>query len=148
MKKILLLIILIGLVSLFIPSSNEVKTVSIEPEPIITPVEQQKAEIEELINNYRLENGKSTLRKDSYLCELAEFRLQEIKTDWSHDGFRKMTKNKYSSFGENLGRDWHSDNDVMRAWIASPTHNDILLGHWTNFCVSQEEGYYVLITGR
>lgn len=148
MKKTLLLIILIGLSFSQIPSSGEVKTASIEPEPIITPTKQQKAEIEELINQYRLQNGKSILRKDSYLCELATFRLNEIKTDWPHDGFHKMKKEKYSSFGENLGRDWSSDEDVMRAWIASPTHNDILLGHWTNFCVSQEEGYYVLITGR
>jgi uncharacterized protein YkwD len=146
MKKILILIILVGLISLLIPSSGEVKTGSIEP--IITPIEQQKAEIEELINQYRLQNGKSTLSRDSYLCELAEFRLQEIKTDWSHDGFHKMKKEKYSSFGENLAKNWTTDKEVMKAWIDSPTHNNILLGHWTNFCVSQEEGYYVLITGK
>ena len=50
-----------------------------------------------LLNQYRAENGKCTLKKSSQLTNIAESRAMEIVTDFSHAGIAK-----YGNYGENI----------------------------------------------
>jgi len=80
---------------------------------------------------------------DEKLCDYSAFRLEQIKRDWSHDGFRKMNKYIYEythakTGGENLGRDFISEQDTLNAWLNSPTHLENLTKPFTHSCIKAD----------
>jgi len=107
----------------------------------------------EIINDYRVGNNLEYLETDPYLCKIAKERSQEIITDWSHNGFRKLEHPpQYTVRGENLAKHFKEDLGVLAAWINSPTHKNILDGNYNVGCIGRISvagvNYFVLEVGR
>lgn len=81
-----------------------------------------------LINNYRQEKNLSVLQEEPSLCDFAQKRVEQIAIDWSHDGFNRDSSDpqkvcpKCEGLGENLAKSYYTPEEVMQAWLESPTH--------------------------
>ena len=95
------------------------------------------------------------LQKYNLLCNLAQIRVEEIKTDWSHEGFKAKNNEIYSKYcnenniictsvGENLAKgDFKNEADVVLSWENSPEHKQNMLGDYNVQCVAVSGTYYV-----
>lgn len=90
------------------------------------------AQVVELTNAQRAQVGLPPLKLNSRLTAAALAKGQDMFNDqyWSHiapDGkepwsFMREAGYSYRVAGENLARDFSNSNDMMRAWMNSPTH--------------------------
>lgn len=148
-KLTLFLLAFIAIVSFLFYKSIEPYMPQAEAEPTPTPPTHLDAyKIYNLVNDYRASKGLNKLVFDPALCPLAEERLGQVKSDWSHDQL-KTTRNKYFSYGtvgENLARDHTTENQAVNGWIASPTHLDnIEKSIYTNTCIATDANYALQI---
>lgn len=91
----------------------------------------------ELTNEKRSHEGLEPLMLDSNLSEAATFKASDMLTKnyWAHYGpdgtspwvFFKKVGYDYQYAGENLARGFTSPEDVVDAWMASPTHRENML---------------------
>lgn len=116
----------------------------------VVPV--NSANIESAINEYRATRGLKSLAKLDSLCVLAEARLLEIASDFSHGGFRQRMESgeafdlycdKCSRIGENLARAFYTIDDLMLSWQESEKHRKNMLDNWTHQCVVTSGTYTV-----
>ena len=100
---------------------------------LVTPTPKPMTEDDLLVefNNYRVAHNLKPVVYEKKLCEIADVRAEEIKTDWSHNGFVPKTvdlTNKYKikeyEIGENLAKSFISADQVIYAWDTSPTHKE------------------------
>ena len=103
-----------------------------------------------LVNKWKYDNKQQPYKRNEILCNLALTRSEEIKTDWSHDGFsNKDLGNTYQAkFGENLYRTTSGDNEqtVLNAWLTSPGHRKNLDDkQFTQMCIACQDEYCVQI---
>lgn len=98
-----------------------------------------------LINDYRASKGLNKLVFNPKLCDFTKQRLAEIHTNYSHDGFsakRVCNPNEYCHLGENLARGYSSEEEAVKAWIASPEHVlNILDPNFTQTCIASDYQY-------
>ena len=99
------------------------------------------------INWYRVENQLLPLVYDQTACLIAEDRLEEIESNFSHEGFYKL-KNGKDFFYENLSWVWSGDllykaGWTIKNWKTSPTHNAVLLSDSEIGCVKTDGERYV-----
>lgn len=92
-------------------------------------------------NQYRIDHGLNTLAIRQDLCDVAHTRAEEIKSNFSHQGFRdKIDQGSlaYLSYGKIAENIWQgSQNSIvqtMQSWDQSPSHKDALLDNWTWGC--------------
>lgn len=98
--------------------------------------------VHQLINDYRKQRGLAELKEDAKMCELAQERAFEVSLNWSHDGYISRRPILFSVYcpgclrtGENLARSFLSPEEVVKAWINSPTHKANLDGDYNIGCV-------------
>lgn len=110
--------------------------------------------VDELVadtNRRRLEAGLSPLKFNQTLSEAAKAKGSHMfaQNYWAHvapDGttpwsFFLTSGYDYKFAGENLARDFESPGDVVRAWMASPTHRDNMLsGKYEDIGIAVVEG--------
>lgn len=109
-------------------------------------------------NEIRRENNLSELEKSSKLYKCAKVRAKEAAVKWSHtrpDGTKWYTVNENIMHGENLAFGYRTADEVVSAWMDSPTHKEnILWGKFKSIAISvyerngqyyiaQEFSYYV-----
>lgn len=129
----------------FMPAQTPAPTpqpVVVEATPSATPVAtaKPKADTEALgaasdnlitlANKVRKENGcKRNLVAHNSLNKAAQVEAQRITTDWSHNGYAETARKyyKYNKIGENLARNYSNDDEIINAWLNSPTHRAVLL---------------------
>lgn len=104
------------------------------------------------VNSYRTDHQLTPLAESSILCDLSQVRSQQVVTDWSHNGVKLLWKAQpYVSIpygGENLARDYSTNQDILSAWIASPEHKVNLDNpHYTQACVAINGSYVVMEYG-
>ena len=90
-----------------------------------------------LTNQIRQENGLSLLNLNNELSQAAEEKAKDMfsKNYWAHfapDGtspwyFIKNTNYNYIYAGENLAKGFTSSQDVVNAWMNSPSHKENML---------------------
>lgn len=133
-----------------------------QPTPSPTPTPKPKkldgGRLFNLVNAYRAKNGMSQMLWFHPLCEYAMQRSQEIKDDWSHEGYLRDAEShvlyeKYcpdcTRTGENLAENYASEEEVLQAWIKSPSHKENLDADWTYACAYFYENRYVeMIFGK
>lgn len=90
-----------------------------------------------LSNKERGENGLSPVTENEYLSQAAYAKLSDMfeKNYWDHTGpnhetawqFISASGYRYSLAGENLARGFNRSNEVVEAWMESPSHRDNVL---------------------
>jgi uncharacterized protein YkwD len=99
-----------------------------------------------MVQNWRDENGLTTLKRDKDLCNLASVRAEQIKQDFSHKGFYTSDRSQlkeYRVLGENLARDFPDEMDYFLGWMGSPGHRENIEYPYTHSCLICDEGYCV-----
>ena len=89
-------------------------------------------------NAYRAEYGMSPLEADAVLTSDAEIRAAEAQASFSHtrpDGQPFYTAGSGTAYGENLSKNFIDADEMMDAWMASPSHRDNILGDYTHMGV-------------
>ncbi|MGI5841503.1 MAG: CAP domain-containing protein [Patescibacteria group bacterium] len=91
----------------------------------------------EQTNLERIKSGLPSLKYNPELSRSAAAKAQDMFTTgyWSHNSpsgktpwdFFKMVNYDYSVAGENLAKDFYDTENMMRAWMKSPTHRDNIL---------------------
>lgn len=83
------------------------------------------------VNDERRAEGLSELQFNEELNEYAAIRAEECNTLWSHTrpngemGYELISDDKWR--GENLAKNYDHADDVIEAWMDSPSHKDNIL---------------------
>jgi len=109
--------------------------------------------IVDLANMVRAEHGCETpLVVNVDLQEASKERVLWVSDgNWSHDGVWETVKKHYDYkvAGENLARDFDSDEAMIEAWMESPLHRKNLLNcNFTETGVSRNGDYVVHLFGK
>lgn len=122
--------------------------------PIPTVVKRDfVSEVIYLVNQERVKYGLHALSYNGLLATGASARAKSlIETgQWSHDGYTTAVWNSgyhYIHAGENLGRGYSDPSELVRAWMASPTHRDNILTYdWQDMGIGTYGTYTVLWMG-
>ena len=94
-------------------------------------------EVIELTNKEREKKGLPAVKENEALDRAAELKAQNMFAEnyWAHFApygkspwdFILGTGYKFTFAGENLAKNFYSSDDVVKAWMQSPTHRDNLL---------------------
>lgn len=122
-------------------------------ESIIEPI---PASLLDQVNHYRngLRLGKLSSRVD--LCQVAQERVVELASDFSHHGFRRRLDDgslqslNYQGIAENI---WYSSGEItpqiiVDDWDKSTPHREALRGDWQWGCGVIANGYAVFLFMR
>ena len=105
-------------------------------------------EANNMVNEIRAEAGLDPLEWDNNLETVASVRANEISEKFSHtrpNGKQWYTVNSKIQGGENLAYGFDNAEDVVEAWMNSPTHKDnILYDEFERGAISiyEEDGTY------
>jgi len=101
----------------------------------------------DLIQRWRYDKYLDPYVKSDAICKFAELRLQEIKADFSHDKFYSTKNPPCSScqYGENIAEGYNFSEEVLNAWINSPTHLENLEKDFKYSCI-KTNGFYTVHT--
>lgn len=136
------------------PTKNP--TVRLTVKPTNNPTTSQvkgESTIFNLVQEYRFKQGLPTMTIDPLLCKYASIRAEEIKTDWSHNGFLNKVspqiyrESKYRKLGENLAKDFNSDRDMFQGWLNSPLHRENIDYPYTKTCLVCSSHYCAQLFG-
>lgn len=130
---------------------------SIESKP--DPVILNEKLMWKLVNDWRKNQGKAEYVIDENLCSLADIRVSEIKTNWSHEGFKErgssgsdeLYSTGFINVGENLAQStdgWSDENSLFYNWLNSPSHKENLDKDYSHSCVKCEDNYCVQLFGK
>ena len=105
----------------------------------VTAFAQTGIEAEALakVNQIRLANGLSEVKYSASLEGASTIRVNEITQKFSHerlDGSDFYTVDSSSVWGENLAKGYNSADEVVDAWMASPSHRANILSSNYNTC--------------
>lgn len=136
----------IGISPMFYTQKAEIsQTIAVEP--------VEFDHIIQLANMVRAENGCETpMVVNSDLQKASDERVLWVADGhWSHDGVWE-TVGKYYDYklaGENLARDFDTDEAMIEAWLNSPLHRKNLLNcKFTETAVARHNGYVVHLFGK
>lgn len=112
-------------------------------EPDVNNVSQlnelSKDRLWEVVQNWRSENSYALYTEDERVCDIATIRLNNIKDDFSHSKFlEKASYLRYKDFGENLARDFSTEEEVLNGWINSPGHLANLQKSYKYSCIQTD----------
>ena len=96
----------------------------------VEPPDERCAPILDNINAERAKVGLPALARTSELAAAAIVRAQEQEQLFSHtrpNGSDWWTVDSRVCYGENLARDYTTAEGVVAAWMASPTHKEVML---------------------
>lgn len=104
-------------------------------------------------NNNRLSNNEKPLKNNIYLTMAAKLKVDDMinKGYFSHQGpdgsmawdWMERVNYPYSYAGENLAINFFDARDVVKAWMASPTHREnILNDNFTDVGIAAARGEY------
>ena len=148
MKRLIVAIFIIAsllILNFLVLSPKKSGSLKVPNMPEVTPIKfsLDSEKIFNLVNDYRTSHGLNALVYNPQVCQYASKRLDEIQTDFSHNGFWNnfpSYKNPQSYIGENLIKGYYSsDQQVVKDWIASPEHlSNIMNRSYTQTCVETQ----------
>jgi len=152
MKKILYLIILVGLNCLFIRQSGELNQQQ-ESYQVITQEEIIKDNsVLGLINQERINRELQPFIRSEKLDKVAKCRADYLVDNdlWTHDGFQNcFTSNGvYNFYGENLAKNWATNKAQMNAWMNSETHKNNILGDYKYIGIAELNNVFVTVFSK
>ncbi len=102
-----------------------------------------------LVNNARQEQNLLPLKNNEALAASALKKCQDMQTSnqWGHgDNWESYITVDYIKAGENLAKNYSSDQETVKAWQQSPKHNENLLGDFTDVGYATCEGQLGTVT--
>lgn len=89
----------------------------------------------ELINNERQKHSLAPLKQNNKLNKVAMCRAKYLvkNNKWTHDGWLECFTGITGKRGENLARNFNTDEATLLAWMNSPTHRDNILHKYYNY---------------
>jgi hypothetical protein len=144
------IVILIGL---FIMGRSFIDmTVSLQPGVLGFASQISPEKVIELTNKERLNAGVTIVKENTELDAAALAKATDMfeHNYWAHVSptgtepwyFITQSGYKYQHAGENLARDFSNPSDVVKAWMASPTHRQNLLdGRYKDIGIAVLDGY-------
>lgn len=97
------------------------------------------------LNTYRNNKGFSPIETSTLTCKVAEIRLEDIQTDFSHELFKTRVANLEGYWTENLAKGYVGSKDVVNAWSKSIEHNKNLLADTPQICIKYKDNRWVMI---
>lgn len=149
---IIVAVLLLGLGSFLLinsASSKVSETIIIpttEPTPTSIPLTREDALT--VINKWRSSQGLKPFIQSEFLCSIANVRVDEIKTDFSHNKFhadRFCSQN--CTISENIAEGFFNSEDLLQGWLNSPPHKAALMKPYTHTCISTNGNQTVEIFG-
>lgn len=150
MKKIILSIfIILSILSSYCLGYNIAKKqYFIQKTSTFIPLKQiNEQKLFDLIQKYRYENYLPTYKKSDFLCKIADQRLQQIKTDFTHTIFFNSHFCDNCTISENLARRFYDEQVLLNAWLNSPSHSKILKVPYTYSCLKTDGNNTIQIFG-
>jgi hypothetical protein len=99
-----------------------------------------------LIQSWRSSEGLQPYIKDQKICTLTAQRINDVQTNYSHDGFAERVNKYPGEFSENLvGIDGKNEKAVLQKWLDSPEHREALERPYKNSCLACKNNYCVQI---
>lgn len=99
------------------------------------------------VNNYRQSQGLFTVSTDTYTCDFAKIRAQEISINFNHNGFSNRINSHtlpypgYHLITENIAMT-SNYTQVVNMWINSPGHAANMRADTPYVCVEKYGNYY------
>jgi len=156
MKRLLLFSLLACLVFVFLKKlpSLEVRA-SLAPIATVapTPYVFNERKLWEMIENWRKDNNLPQYLESEFTCSVADHRVKEIVTDYSHNQFRDhiwcpTCKSEYT-ISENINTVYPSnlatENGMLDSWLNSASHSANLKFNYSHSCLRCDQGYCVQI---
>lgn len=140
-KKIAITLFVLGLFVVLFLNSGVTAYKAMQPSPTLAPTSIPNLSADKLlnlVNDFRASKDLNKLAFDPKLCPLAEKRLQQIYTDFSHNKFEDTSYEYLPSgtIGENLAKDYAIESDTVSRWVSSPSHlKNIVDSRYTNTCI-------------
>jgi uncharacterized protein YkwD len=129
--------------------SIEKKSETAPPPPILKPttMPQVQSNLNAAVNTYRQQNGKGNLQSLNELCQVAETRVKEITSNFSHDGYEALVAPLgYTSVAENIFySSKYAVEENITAWHESSGHRENMLGNFMYGCGVERGGYAVFL---
>lgn len=97
----------------------------------------------QVVNDWRVQNGMAAFLEYPEVCSMADTRLQDMKTAFSHDKFYERYESLPYTVSENLSRDYTNEEELLEGWIDSPTHYENLIAPYTYSCIKCNKTYCV-----
>lgn len=140
-KKILFILLALGVLAILIPPKTYPAPTETHIEIPVPKVDGDK--LESKINDYREKHGLSKLPQDQNLCTYASKRAEEIKTEWDHVPFHqnRCSGTGYRTCGENLAKDYYTEEATLDGWLASPSHLENIKSNWSATCIKCSDNY-------
>lgn len=155
--SVLLLVVASFLAAYFYSQSLHANIVSVpnrllptfSPTPTDIDLEKITSEnVLEYVQEYRISQKKSPYIHSKFLCKIANIRLNEVVTDWSHNKFIADRFCESKCFiGENLSKNGRYADIVVSGWLSSPPHKAALDRNFTHTCIATDGNYVVQIFG-
>ncbi|CAN5144156.1 hypothetical protein BH09PAT1_BH09PAT1_6110 [soil metagenome] len=134
-----------------IPTQTKVITPTATPIPPVLgtslPGDPIRDFIMQKINDYRVSQGLQSVKTDSYTCDFAKIRAQEISSNFNHDGFNNRINGhtlpypSYHEVTENIAMT-NNYQEVVTMWINSPGHAENMRQDTPNVCVEKSGANY------
>ena len=150
-KKLLLILLALFVVflgALFLKNPSVSRKDSFpQPTPFPTPETVTEDEMWNVVQKWRVSTNRKEYTKSETLCRMASIRLEEIKTDWSHKGFKRVASTVAKSFyfvGENLAVNFIEESVVLQNWLDSPSHRRNLENRNFQYSCIKTSGNFVV----
>ncbi len=151
--KILSPLSILILIGLFIMGRSIIDiTIGLQPGVLGYASQISPSKVIELTNSQRLNSGLGEVKLNSELSQAAAAKAADMFAHnyWAHVSpqgtepwsFISSSGYKYQHAGENLARDFSNPSDIVKAWMASPTHRQNLLdARYKDIGVAVMDGY-------
>lgn len=121
-------------------------------QPTRSALVNTQSKLVNLVNQERAKAKLNTVSELDYMSAGATQRAVFLfeSGQWSHEGYesaiRKVLRtNLNTHVGENLARYFPSEEEVVKAWINSPSHKEVMLNpDWKYSGIGFHNGYWVL----
>lgn len=101
-----------------------------------------------LVNEVRSNAELNELHPNTQLNNSAALKCADMQSQgyWGHGDWKKFITVNYQKAGENLAKNYPTDQETVTAWQESPKHNDNLLGDYTDVGYATCEGQLGTVT--
>ncbi len=133
-----------------LPLPTLTPTPTLNPTPIPVEKEQTQTQIQTIsikefllgeVNKYRQSLGLYAVSSDSYTCDFAKKRAEELSKNFNHDGFKNPPYPSYARVTENIAMN-RNYKQVVNNWINSQRHAENMRADTPFVCIEKFEDYY------